>query len=69
MRTPLYCKGKKSICNICAGDSFYIMNIKNVGLTSSIPMNASLQKSMKKMHDLTIKTTPINMKDFIQFDS
>lgn len=69
MRTPLYCKGKKSVCNKCAGDSFYIMNIKNIGLTSSIPMNASLNKSMKKMHDLTIKTYPANMKKFIQFDS
>ena len=69
IRTPLYCKDKKGICNICAGDSFYIMNVKNVGLTSSIPMNASLQKSMKKMHDLTIKTSPVNMKNFIQFIS
>lgn len=69
MRSPLYCKGKPSVCNKCAGDSFYIMNIENVGLTSSIPMNASLNKSMKKMHDLTIKTYQADMSKFIQFDS
>lgn len=69
IRTPLYCKGKPSVCNKCAGDFFYIMNIQNVGLTSSIPMNSSLNKSMKKMHDLTIKTYPIDMKKYLLFDS
>ena len=69
MRSPLYCKCSGSkICNKCAGDTFYIIGIENIGLTSNIPMNASLNKSMKKMHDLTIKTVTVNPNDFLQFD-
>lgn len=67
MRSPLYCKSKNHICNKCAGDSFYLIGIKNVGLTSNIPMNASLNKSMKAMHDLSVKTTQINPEEYILF--
>lgn len=67
MRSPLYCKSKTGICNKCVGNSFYMIGIKNIGLTSNIPMNASLNKSMKAMHDLSVKTTLVNPKDFIIF--
>lgn len=68
MRSPLFCKSKTGICNKCAGDTFYIIGIKNIGLTSNIPMNASLNKSMKAMHDLSIHTTSVNLEDYMEFE-
>ena len=35
MRSPLFCNGKM-ICNKCAGDKFYLVGIKNVGLTAGV---------------------------------
>lgn len=38
MRTPMYCVGvgkNKNLCNKCAGDFFYILGKKNIGLTAS----------------------------------
>jgi len=32
MRSPMYCIDKKCICNKCAGDNFYKLDKKNIGL-------------------------------------
>ena len=55
MRLPSTCTGKR-ICNICAGDRFYLLNIQNVGLTSSKLSNSLLNAKMKKSHDTTVRT-------------
>lgn len=68
MRTPLYCKSKTGICNKCAGEGFYKLGIKNVGLTSNIVANSQLNISMKKFHDLSVKTTPVNPGEFFVFE-
>ena len=68
MRSPLFCKSKGAICNKCIGDSYYILNISNIGLTAGTPPNACLNKSMKAMHDISIKTFDIDIKNFISFE-
>lgn len=67
MRSPLYCKDKKCICNKCIGDQYYILGIKHIGLTAGIAPNASMNKSMKAMHDISIKTVEIKPEEFFVF--
>lgn len=54
MRSPMLCVGKK-ICNKCAGDLYYKLGIKNVGLTASKVATVLTNLNMKKFHDSTIR--------------
>jgi len=49
IRTPMFCTSDK-LCSVCAGRRFYIMGIKNVGLTTGRISNTLLNKSMKNFH-------------------
>lgn len=60
MRSPMHCVGKK-LCNACAGDIFYKMNIENVGLLTSQISSDMLNASMKKFHDSNQKLTQIDI--------
>lgn len=64
MRSADYCIGKK-ICNKCAGDTFYMLGIENVGLTTPRISNSMLRGRMKQSHDTTIKTFEITESDFL----
>ena len=64
MRSPMCCKSDK-ICNKCAGELFYKLGIKNVGLTITKESSSLLNKFMKKFHDTTIKTSTLDMDDLI----
>lgn len=64
MRSPMFC-GSKKICSKCAGELFYKLDISNVGLLCSGMNSAILNASMKKFHDQTIKTIPVNPEDWI----
>lgn len=55
MRLPSSCIGKQ-LCNMCAGDRFYLLGVKDVGLTSSKLSNSLLRAKMKKSHDTTVRT-------------
>ena len=68
MRSPLYCKHPKYICEVCAGKYFSKIGFKNIGLTASNVSNTIMQRDMKAMHDITIKFTPINVKEKTQFE-
>lgn len=59
IRLPEYCIGKKQ-CNRCAGDRFYLLGIKNVGLTFGRVSNSTLRAKMKKSHDSTVRTYVLN---------
>jgi len=59
LRSPLFCASKK-ICNICAGNLFYKLNIRNIGLTETKITSTLLNMSLKKMHDSTVKATEID---------
>lgn len=56
-RFSLYCEDKKGICNICAGNLFNRIGIKNVGVASYAIFSAVKNFSMKSFHDSTIKTS------------
>lgn len=64
MRFSSLCQNEK-ICNKCAGDLYYLLNIKNIGVAT--PQTASCVKniSMKAFHDSTDKYTKMDpMKAF-----
>lgn len=62
MRSPMYCIGKK-LCNKCAGEMYYKLNIENIGLTAARVSSTLLNLSMKKFHDSTAQITKININD------
>lgn len=67
MRLPSTCVGKK-ICNCCAGDRYYLLNIKEVGLTAGKLTNELLQGGMKQSHDTTVRTYEIDPDvDFVSY--
>lgn len=64
MRSPMCCVGKK-ICNICAGEQYYIQEIENIGLLG-VKLSGSLTNgNMKKFHSNLIKSTEINPKNML----
>ena len=54
LRSPMYCKGDK-LCSVCSGRRFYIMGIKNSGLTTGRITNTMLNASMKNFHNAKLK--------------
>ena len=59
IRYASLCEAKDGICNICAGNMFARLGMKNVGVaTYKVPCTVKL-KSMKAFHDATIKYTDI----------
>jgi hypothetical protein len=60
IRSPLYCTTDK-ICHACAGSLYHKLGFVTVGpMITKISANL-LQKSLKKFHDLSVKTTKLNM--------
>lgn len=49
------CESKTGICNRCAGNLLYKLNIKNPGITESMLMSTLKNISMKSFHDSTQK--------------
>lgn len=69
MRSALFCKCKEPYyCNICIGNQPYLLGLENFGLAISRIPNKLLNLSMKKFHDLTIKTSKIDMDTIFDFD-
>ena len=69
LRTPLYCTCKDYFCNHCAGDRYYKLGIKDIGMTATITTGTIMQKNMKAMHDVSVKTTSMNISDLIDFEN
>lgn len=68
MRSPIYCKMKEPcFCNICTGNQPYLLGLTNFGLAINRISNKLLTLSMKKFHDLTIKTEKIDPKTLFDF--
>lgn len=64
MRFGALCEHEK-ICNACAGNMYYKLGIKNVGLTLMQVPSAFKNKAMKAFHDSTVQTTEMDpMKAF-----
>lgn len=64
LRSPMSCTGK-CICNKCAGELMYKLQIVNVGLTASRVANTLTKLGMKKFHDSTIHSTKIKITDML----
>ena len=64
IRTPMFCKNDK-ICSVCAGRRFYIMGIKNIGLTSGRVPNTLLNASMKNFHIAKVKYDEVNINELL----
>jgi hypothetical protein len=64
LRSPLYCKNPK-YCNICSGDYLFELGIKNVGNTATKISSTLMNKALKNMHDVTLKTSNIDIFKYI----
>jgi muramidase (phage lysozyme) len=64
LRSPMYCISDK-ICNKCAGDMYYKLGLKNLGLTATRVSSSLLNLSMKKFHDSTVNTTKVDINKLI----
>lgn len=68
LRSPMYCIGigkDKHICNKCAGDFYYNLNKKNIGLLCSRPAETTKRLGMKKFHENLVRTIQINPDDML----
>lgn len=64
MRMAYLCQNERP-CNACAGNFFFKLGIKNVGLTLMQVFSIYKNKAMKSFHDNTVKLTEIDpMKAF-----
>jgi len=64
MRSPMFCKTDK-ICNVCAGELFYKMNVQNAGLLTSTLSGSLMNLAMKKFHNTSIKFSKIDLDKYI----
>ena len=65
LRTPLYCHGGK-ICNMCAGNMYYKLATRNIGVHTSTIGGTILNNGMKAFHDATIKFYTLDLAEFIE---
>lgn len=64
IRSSMFCKSDK-ICSVCAGRRFYMMKIKNIGLTSGRVSNTLLNASMKNFHNAKVKFDEVNINNLL----
>lgn len=65
MRSPLYCTGDK-VCSKCAGEQYYMIGMKNVGLVTNRIGTSLLNASLKAFHDMSLKIVDIDPFDYIE---
>lgn len=64
MRSPMFCIGvgkEKCLCNKCAGDFYYKLEKKNVGLSASRVASTCTQMNLQKFHENLVKIMPLNV--------
>ncbi len=67
IRSPIFCKMKGCICNKCMGNRPYRFGIKNYGMVASIPSERVKNASMKRIHNMAMKTIQPPIEDFFSF--
>lgn len=66
MRTPLFCRSSSNaICNVCLGNLYKNLGIKNIGLTTTRASSSIMYVEMKAMHNMSLKLKEINVFDYI----
>lgn len=63
-RTPIFCNDVV-FCNICFGELANIKNTHNIGMMLAKVGSEFMYISMKRMHDVSIKTVKISPNDYI----
>lgn len=69
LRSPMYClhiKEGDCICSKCAGERYYKLGIRSIGLTSTSLTGQIVNKNMKLRHNLTIEMNDIDLDKLIQ---
>lgn len=68
LRSPLFCKSENGICPICYGDSWKILNSKNIGVLAGGAINVvGIETLMKMRHkSSSISTKEVNFVDLIK---
>lgn len=64
IRSPMFCKTDKT-CNICSGQRYYTMGIKNSGLTTGRISNTLLNQSMKNFHIAKVNFDEVDISDLL----
>lgn len=64
MRLPGNCKGDK-LCSRCAGERYYMLNIRKIGLTNNRLANSLLRARMKAAHDATVRLWTISLQEAV----
>lgn len=68
LRSPIHCHAPDpEYCHKCVGDRLYRIGVNNVGLTFSIISGSTLNASMKKFHDISIKTYRCTVDDLMKY--
>jgi hypothetical protein len=64
VRSPLYCTGKQ-YCSKCAGELYYRLGIKNVGIVTNRIGTSLLNASLKAFHDMSLKVVNLDIDKYI----
>lgn len=68
LRSPVHCKAKDpEYCSVCVGDRPYRIGIRNIGFTMMTISGATLNASLKKKHDISIKLRTITVDDVLKY--
>lgn len=68
MRSPMYCIGvgkEKCLCNKCAGDFYYKLGKKSIGLTCSKLATTLTQLSLQKFHKNLVTSQVLDINDLL----
>lgn len=68
MRSPMYCIGvgkEKCLCNKCAGDFYYKLGKRNIGLAGSKVATTCTQLNLQKFHENLVKIKQIDVNDML----
>lgn len=64
MRLPSNCCGD-ILCSKCAGDRYYMLNIREIGLTHNRIANSLLRGRMKAAHDATVRLWNLSLDEAV----
>jgi len=68
MRTGIHCKcPDPEYCSACIGDRPYRVGIRNIGYAFMSISGSTLNASMKKKHDISIKTYKVTLHDMLKY--
>lgn len=68
LRSGVHCKLPGSnYCSKCVGDRAYRVGVRNIGLTFMTVSGSTLNASLKKKHDISIKFYQVTMDDIMKY--